>query len=372
MTLITGITGTGVWIGYFGLLNPSTATQALTASWGNALNGSMCGLTLSGCGGFASNSSNVTGTSHTLVMTGASGNLNVVSAAAASGTITSGPSITFSWANVYSDTGAGFPCSTSRGRSQPSLTWTCVTSASVACLMVGVECQALTGNGRVLEYYFLNTAAKAPNFWGVMQDGGSPPAGMNSGTVGWTVATTVAYWRARLGATALATVHATTSYIDAATGPTPGTGATNTTAGDSFVTALPYNASFAAGIWYFEFAMGPTTHTSTGCVRFRLWASTNYNGVGARELTSGAQACAINTMSTNGSYWNSWVNWNAPAITLNNEYLFVQVEFQTTTAGTVSGANALFFVGVDQYALTPPMSGGPAIPVGGGALMVGL
>lgn len=373
MTLVTGVAGTGVWIGFFSLLNPTLSTQTLSATWTGSLSGSLSGLTLTGCGGFVASNSNVTGTSHTLAVTGTPGNLNVVAAAAAAGnTISGGPFTNYSTVSVYSDTSAGFPSSTARGRSQPSLTWTTNTAASVACLMVGIECTASVGGAQPHEFYFLNTTPVTPFFWGVMQDGGSPPAGMTRGNAGWTVGTTVAYWRARVGASAAATVSQGTTFIGATTAPTPGTGSSNTTASDSFVTHQPYSGTINAGVWFFQIALGPTTATSTGCIRFRIWASTQYSGAGARELTSGAQAGLINTMNSSGSYWDSWAQFSLGAITLNNEYLFFQLEFQSTTAGTVSGANAFFFAGVDQYVLTPPMTAAPVTPVGAAALMVGI
>jgi hypothetical protein len=77
----------------------------------------------------------------------------------------------------------------------------------------------------------------------------------------------------------------------------------------------------------------------------RVWASTNISGTGARELTSGEIFGTSNLLSTTANT-NSGITWNAPAITLTNEYLFFQLEFQEqTTAGSSNTDTALFRVG---------------------------
>lgn len=194
--------------------------------------------------------------------------------------------------------------------------------------------------------YVLNSVAVTPGWFGQLQDGGTAPSAVAT-SYGWVVGTTAVttpYWRARLGAAARATAASASSNIDSASGPVKGTGTTITTAGDSFITPTTYAGSLAAGTWTFAWVMRTAAITTTGRLRMRVWASVNADGSGARELTSGAQVGATVTMNAANTNFNSSISWSAPAITLVNEYLFFQVEWQETVAGTISTATAHFWV----------------------------
>ena len=196
-------------------------------------------------------------------------------------------------------------------------------------------------------FYVLGTAAPSPNFFGQLQDGGSAPTAANA-TYGWKVAkisTATPFWKAFLGASATATTASASDQISSATGPTKGTGATATTAGDSFVTALPYTANITAGTWTLAFGMRCTTSSSqAGHINVRVWASKNADGSSARELTSGSQVCSTITLSSTTATFNSTVSWSAPAITLNNEYLFFQVEWVETVASGSNNGDVVFYI----------------------------
>jgi len=199
--------------------------------------------------------------------------------------------------------------------------------------------------------YFLNTAATTPNWFGKVQDNGSAPAGALS-AFGWTVAKTAAprFWRGFLGATARSTAALTTSYIDAQTAPVQGTGASATTAGDSFRSDNPLNGTFVAGNWNFTFGMRTGAATNAGRVRLRVWASINADGSAARALTSTTLVGTTVTMNSTTATFNSTVTWNAPAVVLNNEYVFTQIEWNSTTAGTSNSCTAQFY----QASFTTP------------------
>jgi|GEM_PF-1906269 len=205
-------------------------------------------------------------------------------------------------------------------------------------------------------FYLLNTAAVAPNYWGNMQDGGSAPAAASC-TYGWTVAKTVVTsgtFRARLGANALATVGGTvTSGITNTLAPRPGTAATNTAAGDSFVVG-PLNGSFAAGNWTFNWQFRTAAATTVGYLRMRVWKGSDPSGAGATDLSpSGVPIDGASvTMSSITTSYNSSMTWNAPAITLNNEYLFFEVEWRETTAGTSNQSGATFRQGESSIVTT--------------------
>lgn len=194
--------------------------------------------------------------------------------------------------------------------------------------------------------YFLNTAATSPDWFGRVQDNGVAPAGALS-PFGWTVgktAVTTPYFRGRLGATALATVAQAASYIDSAVRPTLGTGSGATTAGDSFRSDAPLNGTFAAGNWNFTFGMRTAAATTVGRIRLNVWAGPNIDGTGTvRKLNSATLVGTTVTMATTTTTYNSTVTWAAPQVVLNNEYVFTQVEWQETTAGTANQCSAQFY-----------------------------
>ena len=223
--------------------------------------------------------------------------------------------------------------------------------------------------------YLLNTAATAPNWFGRVQDNGSAPAGALS-AFGWTVAKvaiTTEFWRARIGATARATVVQTNSYIDSATGPTQGTGAGATTAGDLFRSDNPLNGTFAAGNWNFTFGMRTGAATNSGRMRCLMWASTNADGTSARKLTSATLVGTTVLMNSATATFNSTVTWAAPQVVLNNEYLFLQVEWESTVAGTSNSCTAQFyqcsFVTTNYVYAIPAISGAAGSPVFGTPLL---
>jgi hypothetical protein len=196
--------------------------------------------------------------------------------------------------------------------------------------------------------YILGTTAVTPNWWGNTQEGGTAPTAANS-TFGWGVAkssiTTQGFWPARLGATGkVASANAqSTSTIDSDTGPTKGTSNTNSTAGDSFV-AGPYSGTFANTAWQFDWNMRASTAGAVGRIRMRVWKSANADGSSPTELTTATQVGSTVTLSTTADV-NSSISWSPGSITLNNEYLFFQVEWQETTAGASASDDVLFRIG---------------------------
>jgi hypothetical protein len=194
--------------------------------------------------------------------------------------------------------------------------------------------------------YILNTAAATPFFGGSLQEGGSAPTAANT-SFGWTVAktaTTSPFWRSRLGATAVATVASASSQIDSTSGPTKGTGSAATTAGDSFV-AGPFSGTFANTAWTFVMNMRASTAGAIGKLRMRVWKSANADGTSATALTASTLVTSVaKTLSTTADV-DCGFTWSPGSVTLTNEYLFFQVEWNETTAGSANGSNAFFRVG---------------------------
>jgi hypothetical protein len=194
--------------------------------------------------------------------------------------------------------------------------------------------------------YLLAQAGVTPNFFGPTQLNGSAPTAANT-AYGWAVSTTAIttpYRRGRLGATAVGGDAAVaSSYNAAASGPTKGTGTGAAAAGDSFV-AGPFTGTFAAGAWTFNFNLRASTVGAVGHINLRLWKSANADGTGATQLlanTAGATVTLSTTADVNSSISTSAIG----LLPLSNEYLFFQVEWQETTAGSSSTSNVLFRAG---------------------------
>lgn len=216
----------------------------------------------------------------------------------------------------------------------------------------------------VKTFYILTTTATAPNWFGSLQDSGAAPAAAAS-AYGWIPGTgllNAPYWQAGLGATAGAQVQSTVSNIDSRSGPKKGTGSAPSSAGDSWISPTPYTGQFPAGNWTFSFAMRTTTVRVDGFLRCRVWASVNADGTSARALTGstliGSTISAIATATT----YTSSVTWAAPLITLTNEYLFFEVEWQETVVGTAQFSNILFYqsaaaVTTTNYVAWAPLQG---------------
>jgi hypothetical protein len=154
-----------------------------------------------------------------------------------------------------------------------------------------------------------------------------------------------------LGAVASANVAQGASFIDFTAAPQKGTGTSITTAGDSFISPTAYNGKFDAGNWVFNFVMRTGAATCGGRMRCIVWAGPNADGSGARKLTSTTLLGSNVTMSSTTTDYNTSVTWAAPSITLNNEYLFFEVEWNLTVgAGTSNSCSALFRVGASNIA----------------------
>ena len=105
---------------------------------------------------------------------------------------------------------------------------------------------------------------------------------------------------------------------------------------------------------------GAATHS--GRWRCRVWASVNADGTSARELTSATLVGSIVTLNATGTTFASSATWAAPAITLTSEYLFFQLEWQITTAGTNNSCTAQFYQSAGSIVTTDLSTGPTASP----------
>jgi hypothetical protein len=79
-----------------------------------------------------------------------------------------------------------------------------------------------------------------------------------------------------------------------------------------------------------------------GHVNMRVWKSVNADGSSATQLLANTAGATV-TLSTTADV-NSSISWSPGTLTLSNEYLFFQVEWQETTTGVVN-CNVLFRAG---------------------------
>lgn len=199
-------------------------------------------------------------------------------------------------------------------------------------------------------FYILGTAATSPDWMGNLQDGGSAPTAANS-VFGWSAnKLAIGTYTARLGATS--TVSATGAAISSLSGPTKGTGSGTTTAGDSFTTPTPLTGTFASGAWIVSLMLRASVAGCIGHLNMRVWASANQDGTSARQLGSNVTGTNVTLSTTADVNGLGTATFNPGAITLNNEYLFFQLEWQETSLGSTNGDNVLFRLGTGLITTT--------------------
>lgn len=90
-----------------------------------------------------------------------------------------------------------------------------------------------------------------------------------------------------------------------------------------------------------------------GRMRCRVWQSSHPQGRNATELTSGAQVGTTVTNLTSGTAQTSTITMTLPALTLHNEFLFVQLAWEITGAGSSAGADVIMLTGATAKLETP-------------------
>ena len=156
------------------------------------------------------------------------------------------------------------------------------------------------------------------------------PASSTSAT-GWTVGTTAAdnYARMAFGVERAAATFGAT--VQPSSGP-------DNALGDCFRTPAAQTGDYEAGNWTFAFPVRADTLGSgqDGRVRVRLWRSANADGSGATEITAGAVELTNVTDIATGADSTSSGSVALGAVSLANEYVFVQLAWRVT--GTTSSA----------------------------------
>jgi len=124
-----------------------------------------------------------------------------------------------------------------------------------------------------------------------------------------------------------------------------GTPITTAGAGDCLRSTLQYSGTFASANWTFNFCFRSNTVVAgSGRVIFRLLRGTDPTGSGAVDIIGSQQTASTIALSTTVTN-NSTLAVNPGAITVNNEYIFVQVAWGRTIAGGMTTSDVNFRIG---------------------------
>jgi len=141
-------------------------------------------------------------------------------------------------------------------------------------------------------------------------------------------------------------------------------GSIDTTNGDCWRTTNAYTGTFAANNWVFTARVRATSAESgaDGRCRFRLFRSANADGTSATEITSGtAVGSGVTDLLTSVSQ-DSAVTVALGAVTLANEYLFVQVAWEIQGASGSSTADVNVRIGTSSTPRPPTRRSSGASP----------
>lgn len=231
----------------------------------------------------------------------------------------------------------GFVCNASYkagAGSATTLSWTgYVSDARWAVLAVEIKASGLSST-----FYLQSVLSEQDNQYLLLPDG---PAPTTNFLIKWTVGTTAPTQYARMGASP--TFGATAEPNGEPNG-----------ARDSFRTGR-LRGTVPAGTWTLSvpvqaFAAGGA---QDGRIRCRVWQSAYPQGQNATELTSGVQLGTTVTNLSTSVAQTSTVTMTMPAITLSDEFIFVQLAWEITGAGASVVADVWIKRGPTSTLVTP-------------------
>ena len=197
-------------------------------------------------------------------------------------------------------------------------------------------------------FYLKDALASGSNHLS-LQDGGSPPGQVRIST-GWVVSTLAATRYARMDSQ---TERASSAHL---TTPVQPDGAPDNTLGDCFRSENMINGTFANANWSLSFQVeGETRSTSThdGILRIRIWKSANQNGSSPTELTGATITTTQYVNLANSAFQIITLTWSpGVAITLTDEYLFIQIAHQLDGAGSNANSDTHLAVGSSNTVTT--------------------
>ena len=181
-------------------------------------------------------------------------------------------------------------------------------------------------------FYFKDAVPPGATLHRSLQDGGTAPTAATTGT-GWTAGTNAA------GQSCIqnggSKVARTSGQWGSALQPSA---APSDAIGDCWRSENTINGTFANANWTLIFRILSAASAYTGRFKLgvRIWRSADPTGAGAVEITSGRITSAATTADLSTSMVLSLPVTFTPGaeITLNNEYLFVSVGLEITSAGS--------------------------------------
>lgn len=204
-----------------------------------------------------------------------------------------------------------------------------------------------------LFFYFKDAVPTGATLHRSLQDGGTPPAASTTGT-GWVVN------QKATGQSCIQNGGSKVARTDSQWGTTlQPSAAPSQTIGDCWRSENTYTGTFANTDWVVACYVRSVTAAYDGRLKlaFRLWRSTNANGTGAVELTSGRVVSAATTgnLSTSADSSISFTSWAPGAsIIFNNEYLFMNWGVEVTSNGSSNSMDVLFRAGSGETSLITP------------------
>ena len=127
-------------------------------------------------------------------------------------------------------------------------------------------------------------------------------------------------------------------------------------AGDCWRSQNVYTGTFDAGSWTFSAAVRAVTRggTQDGLCGFRLFKSPNIDGSGATELSGGAilDGSAVTDLLTTVTQVSTHVSASISSFTVSGDYLFVQIGWKHTGAGTSITSDVIFRIGTGASLVT--------------------
>lgn len=165
------------------------------------------------------------------------------------------------------------------------------------------------------------------------------PAASTS-TTGWTVGTTVAARFSRM------TYNVEVPAANFTATAQPSAAPTNI-AEDCWRLSAVTTGTFSAGTWYSAASIIAVTNASSqaGRARFRIWRGQSPDGVGVTELTRGTMVGSTTAALSTTVAASSSASTQIASSAVTNEYLFLEMAWETTTAGTNANADALIRLG---------------------------
>lgn len=132
-----------------------------------------------------------------------------------------------------------------------------------------------------------------------------------------------------------------------ATSPIEPDGSIDSSIGDCWRSLNTYNGTFDAGNWEFYMAVIAVTGGGAmdGNAGFRLFRSANADGTGATEITAGRLEGGTVTNLTTTQQVSSHTTTSIASFTVTNEYIFIQVGWEITGAGSMTNHDCIHRIG---------------------------